>query len=172
MGTLGIKLDYEVASRAALNMVSELRNVCCDYNIDNVIVAGSLRRLKQYDIGDIDMILVTTDGLIHPDFTKFLADDIGMQVDAGGSKLVRALTHSHVQFDFYSCVETEFVPMLSYLTGSQSHNIMLRATARKQGYKLNQTSLVRLSDGAVVNLASEEQLYKFLGLAYVDPTRR
>lgn len=172
MGTLGIKLDFEVANRVAHDMLNELKRVCCDYNIDNAIIAGSLRRLKQYDIGDIDMILVTTDGLIHPSFTNFLSDELGMTVDAGGSKLVRALTHANVQFDFYSCKESELVPMLSYLTGSQSHNIMLRATARKKGFKLNQTSLIRLSDEAVVDLSSEPQLYEFLGLNYVDPTRR
>lgn len=72
MGTLGIKLDYEVASLAAVNMIDELKHICCDYDIDNAIVAGSIRRLKKYDIGDIDIILVTTNGLIHPDFSKYL----------------------------------------------------------------------------------------------------
>ena len=61
MGTIGIKLDYEVASRAALNMIDELKRVCCDYNIDNAVVAGSIRRYKKYDIGDIDSILDTFD---------------------------------------------------------------------------------------------------------------
>ena len=172
MGTIGIKLDYEVASMAALNMIDELKKVCCDYNIDNAIVAGSLRRYKKYDIGDIDIILVTTDGLIHPDFTKYLESELGFQIDAGGSKLVRSLSHADVQFDFYSCTESELVPMLSYLTGSQSHNIMLRSIARRLGYKLNQKSLIRLEDETEIQLSSEIQLYETLGLRYVEPNRR
>ena len=172
MGTLGIKLDYEVASLAALNMIDELKHVCCDYNIDNAIVAGSIRRLKKYDIGDIDIILVTTDGFIHPEFSKYLENELGFRVDAGGHKVVRALSHADVQFDFYSCTESELVPMLSYLTGSQSHNIMLRSTARKLGYKLNQKSLSRVEDGAEFQLASEVPLYEVLGLQYVEPDRR
>lgn len=172
MGTIGIKLDYEIASRAALNMIDELKRVCCDYNIDNAVVAGSIRRYKKYDIGDIDIILVTTDGLIHPKFCDYLKDELGFQIDAGGSKLVRSLSHADVQFDFYSCTESELVPMLLYLTGSQAHNIKLRALARRIGYKLNQKALIKLADNSEVHLESEVQLYQLLGLDYVDPTRR
>lgn len=172
MGTLGIKLDYEVASLAALNMIDELKLVCCDYNIDNAIVAGSIRRMKKYDIGDIDIILVTTDGLIHPDFTKYLKDELEFSIDAGGSKLVRSVSCKDVQFDFYSCNESELVPMLSYLTGPSEFNIGMRSTARKLGYKLNQKSLVRLSDNSEVQLPNEESIFQILGCRYINPEDR
>lgn len=172
MGTIGIKLDYEVASMAALNMIDELKKVCCDYNIDNAIVAGSLRRYKKYDIGDIDIILVTTDGLIHPDFTKYLESELGFQIDAGGSKLVRSLSHADVQFDFYSCTESELVPMLSYLTGPADFNIGMRCTARNLGYKLNQKSLTKLDDNSEIYLPNEESLFSILGCKFINPEDR
>lgn len=172
MGTIGIKLDYEVASRAALNMIDELKRVCCDYNIDNAVVAGSIRRYKKYDIGDIDIILVTTDGLIHPKFCDYLKDELGFQIDAGGSKLVRSLSHADVQFDFYSCTESELVPMLVYLTGPSNFNIGMRSTARTLGYKLNQKALINLSDNSEVYLPNEESIFQILGCRYINPEDR
>lgn len=172
MGTLGIKLDYEVASLAAVNMIDELKHICCDYDIDNAIVAGSIRRLKKYDIGDIDIILVTTNGLIHPDFSKYLENELGFRVDASGHKIVRALSHADVQFDFYSCTESELVPMLTYLTGPSEFNIGMRSTARKLGYKLNQKSLIDMSTGTEIQLPSEEFIFQLLGCSYINPEDR
>lgn len=172
MGTLGIKLDYEVASLAAVNMIDELKHICCDYDIDNAIVAGSIRRLKKYDIGDIDIILVTTNGLIHPDFSKYLENELGFRVDASGHKIVRALSHADVQFDFYSCTESELVPMLTYLTGPSEFNIGMRSTARKLGYKLNQKSLTDMSTGNEIQLPNEESIFQLLGCNYINPEDR
>ena len=172
MGTLGIKLDYEVASAAALNMIDELKQVCCDYNIDNVLVAGSVRRMKKYDIGDIDIILVTTDGLIHPGFSKYLQDELDFRVDASGQKLVRTLSHANVQFDFYSCTESELVPMLLYLTGPSQFNIGMRSTARKLGYKLNQKSLIKLTENTEMYLPNEESIFQLFGCNYIIPEDR
>lgn len=172
MGTLGIKVSYETAKEAANHMIQHIREVCCDYNIDNAIVAGSVRRHKTTDIGDIDIILVTTDGQIHPQFSMYLQSSLGFRIDAGGSKLVRSISPAGIQFDFYSCSESEIGPMLAYLTGPDTWNIGMRSTARNLGYKLNQKALIRLSDQSQIQIVSEVDLFHVLGCKYIEPENR
>ena len=53
---------------------------------------------------------------------------------------------------------------LQYFTGSKPHNIALRDRAIKRGFKLNEYGLYSNDDGGLVAGASEEEIYRALGL--------
>jgi DNA polymerase (family 10) len=59
-----------------------------------------------------------------------------------------------------------------YFTGSKPHNIALRDRAIKQGFKLNEYGLYRNDDGQAVAGATEEDIYRALGLAFIPPELR
>jgi DNA polymerase (family 10) len=69
----------------------------------------------------------------------------------------------------------EFACALAYFTGSKEHNVAMRVRALERGYTLNE---YRLSpkEGSEKDeppvFESEEQLYDFLGLVYVEPELR
>lgn len=173
MGTLGIRMDRRTASQCVNNLLKEIYPTHIDFDIDNILVAGSIRRGKLNDIGDIDIILVTLSGEIPKGFSDYLANELGFSIDAAGSKLVRSLTSSGVQFDFYSCLEDQFPYMLAYLTGPQEFNIGMRSQARKLGYKLNQFGLTDTKTGAMIQgIQNEHQLFTLLGLNFIDPSKR
>ena len=173
MGTLGIRMDRDTAILATKNMLHELYPVHVAFDIDNIKVAGSIRRYKEYDIGDIDIVLVTLTGEMHPDFSNYLKQSLGFNIDASGSKLIRGLTANGVQFDFYSCSEDQLPFMMAYLTGPQDFNIGMRSQARKLGYKLNQFGITDAKTGIYLNgIQSEAQLFNLLGLNFIEPRNR
>lgn len=172
MGTLGVKLEYNLAVKSANDMIEEIKKVCCTYDIDNVVISGSVLRKKPFDIGDIDLILVTTSGDIDPNFSSYLSNELGFSIDASGSKIVRAISYSKIQFDFYGCSEEELPTMRAYLTGPDTFNIGMRSKARELGLRLNQKSLIDLSTGSAIQLNSEKELFNKLNCNYINPEDR
>ena len=52
------------------------------------------------------------------------------------------------------------------------HNVSLRQRALKRGYTLSEYALARLDDGTTVASASEEEIYRALGLDWIPPELR
>ena len=71
---------------------------------------------------------------------------------------------------------------LNYFTGSKDHNVVIRALANKKGLKLNEYGLFKIdkktggkaAEGKGMRVAgrTEEEIYKTLGMAYVEPELR
>ncbi len=70
---------------------------------------------------------------------------------------------------------------LNYFTGSKDHNVALREMALKKGYKLNEYGLFSAQGGSAsggkgkwrqIAGRTEEELYKTLGLNYIEPEMR
>jgi DNA polymerase (family 10) len=59
---------------------------------------------------------------------------------------------------------------LQYFTGSKKHNIALRGLAHRRGFKLSEYGFFR--GGQLIAGRTEEQVYRALGLAYVEPELR
>ncbi|MGD8857055.1 MAG: PHP domain-containing protein, partial [Chloroflexota bacterium] len=62
--------------------------------------------------------------------------------------------------------------LLSYFTGSKYHNVKLRQLALDQGLSLNEHSFTPEDGGAEILCASEEEVYRRLGLPFIAPTLR
>lgn len=173
MGTLGIKMDRDTAIQATSSILREIYKVHTELGIDNILVSGSMRRGKLENIGDIDIILVTLSGEIDKRFSKYLSESINFNIDASGPKLVRGITDTGIQFDFYSCSEDQLPFMMAYLTGPQEFNIGMRSQARKLGYKLNQLGIMDAKTGLFISgIQNEAQLFYLLGCNYINPSDR
>jgi DNA polymerase (family 10) len=64
-----------------------------------------------------------------------------------------------------------FGTALQYATGSKDHNVRLRELALKKGLSLSEHALAR-EDGAEILCATEEQVYRELGLPWIPPELR
>jgi DNA polymerase (family 10) len=70
-------------------------------------------------------------------------------------------------------VEREAFPFaLLYFTGSKAHNIRLRARAQSLGYRLNEYGLFAGDDERSATCRDEREVYRRLGLGYVEPELR
>jgi DNA polymerase (family 10) len=131
--------------------------------------AGSLRRMR-YTIGDIDILVA--------------ADKSGPVMDAFTSLpgiarvLSKGETKSSVEFgdgvraQVWVHPPERFGTALQYATGSKDHNVALRELALKKGLSLSEHALTRTSGGGEIICASEEEVYKALGLPWIPPELR
>lgn len=153
--------------------------------IKQVEIAGSLRRRKE-TIGDVDFICSLKDGATGDDvsaaFTKFPEVE---RILGQGSTKASVLTVGGLQVDLRIVPIENFGAALLYFTGSKDHNVKLRGRALDQGLTLNEWGLYKLSEydksqkktgeaPSVKPVASksEADVYKKLGLPFIDPELR
>ena len=131
-------------------------------------VGGSLRRMKE-TIGDIDIVAASED----PDS---LADDFAEapfadEVLAHGPKKVFILRNG-TEVDLRIVDPEAYGSLLHHFTGGQAHNIALRERAVKMGINISEYGLAEAGTGDYKPVATEEDLYSRLGLAYIPPELR
>ena len=77
------------------------------------------------------------------------------------------------QVDLRVVPAASFGAALQYFTGSKEHNVAVRSLARKQGLTLNEYGVARLeSPEDTYAGATEEEVYRALGLAWIAPELR
>ena len=141
--------------------------------------AGSLRRGKE-TIGDLDFLAATADPeALREAFTT--RPEVSQVLARGETKCsVRIETSGVVmQADLRLVPEGAFGAALMYFTGSKEHNVRLREMAVKKHQRLNEYGLFagteeRPQDRGLIPIAAatEEEIYKALGLPYIEPERR
>lgn len=148
----------------------------------NLSIVGSVRR-GQETSGDLD--IVATEGADQAaaegservatestDLVRALIEfPLVERVLAKGSTKVSVLLRGGFQSDLRIVKESERGAAMQYFTGSKAHNIALRDRALERGLKLNEYGLFDESDKAIAG-ATEESIYKALGLAYIEPELR
>jgi DNA polymerase/3'-5' exonuclease PolX len=75
------------------------------------------------------------------------------------------------------CIDLEsLAPALLYFTGSGEFNKNMRTFALKKGYTLNEYGIYKLNQdktkGAKINVKTEEDVFKLLGMPYIEPNAR
>ena len=75
-----------------------------------------------------------------------------------------------LQCDLRAVSNEEFPFALQYFTGSKEHNVALRSRALKQGLSLNEYGFT--GDGEIPEVREERDIYKALGLDFIDPALR
>ncbi|MEM4254093.1 MAG: DNA polymerase/3'-5' exonuclease PolX [Candidatus Woesearchaeota archaeon] len=129
--------------------------------------AGSLRRMQE-TIGDIDILVISVKPEIVMDTFVSMPDVVRV--------LARGKTKSSVQLkdgvnaDVRVLEPRSFGAALQYFTGSKDHNIALRQIAIRKGLKLSEYGLFK--GKKQVAGKTEEEIYKKLGLQYVEPELR
>ena len=155
---LGISLPI------ANNIVNELKK---SKYINKISIAGSLRR-KAETIGDIDILATSSQPKKVMDLFTSLPDV--KRVLAKGSTKSMVVLKNNMRADIRVIENKSFGAALQYFTGNKEHNIKLREIAIKKGLKLNEYGIFKKEK--YISGKTEEEVYKTLGLKYMDPELR
>ncbi|MCB1033807.1 MAG: DNA polymerase/3'-5' exonuclease PolX, partial [Acidobacteria bacterium] len=165
-----------VAYPIALELLDDLRSLD---GVERADFAGSLRRGKE-TIGDLDFLVACKDPaavrdhfVSHPSVTQVLAKGetkSSVRLEVGGVAL---------QADLRIVDRHAYGAALLYFTGSKEHNVRLREVAIKKNRRLNEYGLFegkeeRPQDSGArpVAAATEEEIYRALGLPFIPPELR
>ncbi len=135
--------------------------------VDQAVVAGSFRRHKE-TIGDADILVSAADAKIVMDYFVEMSEVIN--VIAKGETKSSVKLRGGMNVDVRVVDKKSYGAALNYFTGSKDHNVRLRQIAIDKGLKLNEYGLWR-GDKMIAG-ATEEEVYKTLGLQYIPPEMR
>jgi len=135
--------------------------------VKKISTAGSLRRQKE-TVRDIDILVISDkpQKIMHA-FTKIPSVK---DVLAEGETKSSVRTKEDVQVDCRVLEEKSFGAALLYFTGSKNFNIKLRQLAIKKGLKISEYGVFRKE--RFVCGRSEEEIFKILGMSYIEPELR
>ena len=140
--------------------------------VDNIAIAGSIRRLKA-TVNDIDILISENDlGIGKAMLASFTSMKKVKRVVASGDSLAIVVLDNGIQVDMRIVKANEFHTALQYFTGSKVHNIQLRKIAIKKGYKLSEKGLFIRDTNKRIPINSEQELYAMLGIKYPEPQNR
>jgi len=136
--------------------------------VDKISLAGSLRRMNE-TIGDIDILVTSSNPRIVMD--KFTTLPQISKVLAKGDTKSMIILKPNIQADIRVLAKDEFGSALQYFTGNKEHNIKTREIAIKKELKLSEYGLFKKSGQRIAG-RTEEEIYKKLGLPYIEPELR
>jgi len=126
-------------------------------SLGEVWTLGSWRRGATV-IGDLDIVIVTEDGVLPEDLVDKL--DGLVEVQTAGPALSHCnipLPEGDLHVDFYACTPIQRGAFLWFLTGPKNLNIQMRAEAQRRGWMLSQYGLFdgdkQLDNGTELNIA-------------------
>lgn len=148
-------------------------------------IVGSFRRAAATS-GDIDVLIrmpVYTDAKIAK---QNLARYVEMLKGFGYIEKVLALGEHKCmaisriykgkarRLDLLMTPDNEYAYAMLYFTGSDKFNVAFRQYALDKGYTLNEHALTRIREDVkeVPYMMSEKDIFKFLGLRYIEPSKR
>jgi DNA polymerase (family 10) len=142
--------------------------------IQHISPAGSLRRMKE-TIGDIDILVVPKDekpATIKKIMNYFTTLPEVSRVLAKGETKSSVVLKNGIQADVRVLPDKIYGAALQYFTGNIDHNVKLRGIAIKKGFKLSEYGLFDRKTNRLVAGKTEEEIYKKLGLSYMEPELR
>ncbi len=177
-GRMGIGEALPIAEA----LVERLRGLA---DVRQAELAGSLRRRRE-TVGDVDLVCsLNVEGSgerVSAAFVKF--PEVERILGQGNTKS-SVITVGGLQVDLRIVPVENFGAALLYFTGSKDHNVKLRGRAQDMDLTLNEWGLYKVSEydksqkktgeaPAIKAVASktEAEVYKKLGLAFVDPEIR
>ena len=157
---LGLALPTALEIEKRLNNLKE---------VETASLAGSIARRKE-TIGDIDILVCSTKPEIVMNFFTKMSDV--KNILASGETKSSVVLKNGIQIDLRIVPRSSYGSALQYFIGSKEHNIKLRQIALKKGYKLNEYGLFRKKDNKKVAGYRQEDIYRKLGLSYIEPEMR
>ncbi len=145
-------------------------------------IVGSFRRGLSSS-GDIDMLIRVPANMTNQTAKTLLAAYVLKMKEAGYIEEVLALGEHKCmaicrqgkarRLDLLLTPDEEYAYALLYFTGSDQFNVAFRHYALEKGYTLNEHRLAPLhEDGVVPPMKTEKDIFRFLGLRYVEPSQR
>ena len=158
------RMTLAQAIQVADEFISALKKLS---EVKRISVAGSLRRQKE-TVRDIDILMISKKPKKVMDEFSGLPNVVNVLAKGETKSSVR--TKDDVQVDCRVEEEKSFGAALLYFTGSKNFNIKLRQLAIRKGLKINEYGVFR-KDKFVCG-RTEEEIFKILGMAYIEPELR
>ena len=132
-------------------------------------LCGSYRRGKQ-EIGDVDIVIIPVMGgqIKMSNEAQALYDKI--MVNNKRTHLIYDTLEGPIQVDIYIAEEADWGAQILTWTGSAHLNIMLRSSAKKMGFKLNQYGLWKNEQRFAGE--TEREIFDAIGWSYLAPIER
>lgn len=160
----GRRLAADAAELVAA-LLADLREAAPSADIASV---GSFRRGCD-TCGDLDFLAAGAAPDLMEHFVNFRLVERVLGHGAAKSSVV---LRGGLQADLRVVPSESLGAGRQYFTGSKAHNIALRDRALQRGLKLNEYGLFRVEDDVRVAGDTEEDIYQYLGLAFIPPELR
>jgi DNA polymerase (family 10) len=131
--------------------------------------AGSVRRRKE-TFRDLDVIATATNPAALT--AAFVELPWVVEVAAHGETKATVLSQQGFRLDLRVVPPESFGDLLQHFTGSKEHNVALREDAVRRGLSVSEYGVTESEGGRVHTFATEEELYAFLGYAFIPPELR
>jgi DNA polymerase (family 10) len=158
------RIKFSQAEQLAKPLLEYLKGV---EGVKRAEIAGSYRR-KQETVGDLDILVTHKRGSAVME--RFVGYEEVDRVISQGETRSTVQLRSGLQVDLRAVAEVSYGAALHYLSGSQSHTVALRKLAVDKGLKINEYGIFK-GDKRVAG-KTEEDVYQYLGLAYIEPELR
>ena len=162
----------EEKKRLKLMAAEQIANPLVDYlkkskGVKDIAVAGSYRRRKE-TVGDLD-ILVTCkkESKVMDRFVDY--EDVDKVISKGKTRSTVAL-QSGFHVDLRVVPQVSYGAALHYFTGSKDHNIAVRKLGVQKHFKINEYGVFKGKKRVAGR--TEEEVYRKVGLHYIDPELR
>ena len=139
--------------------------------VKQAVAVGSFRRMKE-TIGDIDYlvsVISEKDGNNIIDYFVNMPEVKGI-IGRGSSKAFVKLNNG-IDADLLVVPEESFGAAMQYFTGSKEHGVAMRKIAISEGLRLNEWGVFDKQNHRVAG-ATEEEVYRVLGLDWIPPEMR
>ena len=137
--------------------------------VEQIELAGSLRRMKE-TVKDIDVLVTSKTPARVMEVFLGLPNVADVLVHGDTKSSVRL--REKIQVDLRVVEPACFGAALQYFTGSKQHNIRVRALAQRRGLKVNEYGVFEETGDRRVAGATEEEVYRAVGLACIPPEIR
>jgi DNA polymerase (family 10) len=134
-----------------------------------VSLAGSARRARE-TVRDLDIIATATDPAALID--AFCTQPWVVDVAARGPTKATVVSQEGLRFDLRVVPPESYGNLLQHFTGSKAHNVALREAAVRKGLSVSEYGVTEVESGAVHAFVTEEEVYGFLGYAWIPPELR
>lgn len=162
-----------VALPAALAIAEQIVRMLEESGLcTDLAIAGSLRRRKE-SIGDIDILATSADPAAVMD--RFCTFELVETVLAKGPTKSSVRLIVGLNADLRVVDRDVFGAALHYFTGSKEHNIRIRRIGIEKGYTISEYGVYEGTaehKGALLASHTEEDLYRAVGLPYIEPELR
>ncbi len=131
--------------------------------------AGSVRRRAE-TVKDLDVIATATDA--EALIGHFCALPWVAAVTARGGTKATVVSQDGLAFDLRVVPPECYGNLLQHFTGSKDHNVALRQEAVARGLSVSEYGVEDTDAAGTVTHATEQELYDFLGYAWIPPELR
>ena len=135
----------------------------------DVSPAGSVRRGRE-TFRDLDVIATASDAAAL--IAHFVELPWVLEVAAQGDTKATVVTKQGLRLDLRVVPPDDYGSLLQHFTGSKDHNVALREEAQRRGLSISEYGVTVVETGEVHRFRSEDDLYAFLGYAFIPPELR